>query len=68
MFGPGESPLFQPLAQHPDARPVKADNFETGVASIAEHKQRATFEVFAQSFGHQGVQTIEAFALIPISE
>ena len=50
------------VAQHPDPRPVPADDFDPGVPAIAEHKQRAALEVFPQVLGHHGMQPVEALA------
>ena len=54
-LGPG----LQPLGQHPNPGAIKANNFDPRVPPIAEHKQRALLEVFAQPLRHQRVQPIE---------
>jgi hypothetical protein len=38
------------------------------MAAVAEDKEGSTFRVFAQALADRGVETVEAFALIPSSE
>ena len=56
MAGRAKVPVSCRNGQHPNPGAIKANNFDPRVPTIAEKKQRALLEVFAQPLPHQRVQ------------
>jgi hypothetical protein len=52
------------VGQHPQAGAVPAQNLQAGPSPVGEHKQGPLARILPQPFGHQRVQSVEAFAQV----